>query len=65
MKIRIHIPIYGVPVSFLGKYNPNQFEIVGLDRYVEGNVFPNKRMFVNGKEMYARILIRHKRYKKK
>lgn len=35
-----------------------QFEIVGLDRYIDGNKFPNKRMFINGKEQYARILIK-------
>lgn len=27
----------GVPITFLDKYNPNQFEIIGLDRYVEDN----------------------------
>ncbi len=51
----------GVPITFLDKYNPEQFEIVGLDRYVEGNTMPNKRMHINGKEIYARILIRHRR----
>ena len=30
MKIKIHRPIYGVPITFLDKYNPKQFEIVGL-----------------------------------
>lgn len=29
-KVRIHNPIYGVPITFLDKYNPEQFEIVGL-----------------------------------
>lgn len=48
----------GVPITFLDKYNPSQFEIIGLDRYVEGNAYPNKRMFIAGKEIYARILIR-------
>ena len=37
---------------------PIQFEIVGLDRYVDGNKYPNKRMFINGTEIYARILIK-------
>jgi len=50
----------GVPVTFLDKYNPNQFEILGLDRYIEGNTMPNKRMHIQGKEIYARILIRKK-----
>ena len=50
--------VMGVPITFLDKYCPTQFEIVGLDRYVEGNTMPNKRMHINGKEIYARILIR-------
>ena len=28
MKIRIHKPIYGVPITFLDKYCPDQFEII-------------------------------------
>ena len=30
MKIKIHNPYYGVPVTFLGDYNPEQFEIIGI-----------------------------------
>lgn len=30
MKIRIHNLVYGVPITFLNKYRPEQFEIVGL-----------------------------------
>ena len=52
--------VMGVPVSFLDKYCPEQFEILGLDRYIAGNTMPNKRMHINGKEIYARILIRKK-----
>ena len=29
--------IMGVPITFLDKYNANQFEIIGLDRYVDDN----------------------------
>ena len=54
--------VMGVPISFLDKYCPEQFEIIGLDRYVEGNRYPNKRMFINNKEIYARILIRKRQY---
>ena len=50
----------GVPITFLDKYNPEQFEILGLDRYVNGNRTPNKRMQLNGKELYARIIIKSK-----
>lgn len=50
--------VMGVPITFLGKHNPNQFEIVGLDRYVEDNPNYGRRFHLNGKETYARILIR-------
>jgi len=52
--------IIGVPITFLDKYNPSQFEIVGLDRYVEDNPKYGHRFTINGKETYARILIRRR-----
>jgi hypothetical protein len=30
MKIRIHKPIYGVPITYFGQHCPDQFEIIGL-----------------------------------
>lgn len=39
---------------------PAQFEIVGLDRYVEDNPRYGHRFHINGKETYARILIRRR-----
>ncbi len=53
--------LMGVPITFLDKYNPEQFEIVGLDRYVEDNPNYGHRFSINGKEKYARILIRRKK----
>ena len=50
----------GVPITFLGKYCPAQFEIIGLDRYVEDNPNYGKRFTINGIETYARILIKRK-----
>ena len=50
----------GVPITFMDKYNPDQFEIVGLDRYVEDNPHYGHRFTINGKETYARIIIRRK-----
>lgn len=51
----------GVPITFLDKYNPDQFEIVGMDRPImtelSGKV---SRFWMNGKEKYARIVIRQK-----
>lgn len=50
--------VMGVPITFLDKYCPNQFEIVGLDRYVEDNPHYGHRFTICGKETYARILIK-------
>lgn len=50
--------IMGVPITFLDKHNPKQFEIVakmtttGIDEFNFG--YP----YINGKKTYARILIR-------
>jgi hypothetical protein len=61
----------GVPISFLDKYSPEQFEIVGSDYEVkEGKlpviVNPNwqgklDRGYINGNRIYSRILIRRKK----
>ena len=47
----------GVPITFLDKFNPEQFEILGIDRYIDGNSTPNKRFTINGSEIYARVVI--------
>ena len=52
----------GVPISFLDKYNPEQFEILGMDRpLIKKLTGKQSRFWLNGKENYARILIRHKK----
>ena len=47
--------VMGVPITFLDKYNPEQFEIV---KFRKGN--DEKDLSVNGKCPYFRILIRKK-----
>lgn len=51
----------GVPITFLDKYNPGQFEIIGIDRYVKDNPNFGKRFKIQGREIYARIIIKNKR----
>ena len=34
-RVKIHHPVMGVPITFLDKYNPEEFEIVELSRYLE------------------------------
>ena len=41
MKVRVKNPIWGVPITFLNKYNPTQFEIIALGNSRE-NFTPNK-----------------------
>lgn len=63
--------IMGVPITFLDRYNPEQFEIVGSDYEVKEGLLPEiinpswkgkiDRGYVNGKRMYARLLIKNKK----
>lgn len=51
--------VMGVPITFLDKHNPQQFDIIGIDMYVENGT--GKRFHINGKTLYARLLIRKKK----
>lgn len=57
----------GVPITFLDKYNPEQFEIFGIMNTGEENSgiryenTPHGRPIVKGKELYLRILIKRKK----
>lgn len=50
--------IMGVPITFLSQYSPEQFEMLGVDRYIADNPKYGHRFTISGKETYARILIR-------
>lgn len=52
--------VMGVPISFLDKYCPEQFKILGIDRYIEDNPIPGKRFTIDDQEVYARILIKRR-----
>lgn len=55
--------VMGVPISFMDKYNPDQFEILGSNRGVDqdlGGVY-GKGSYIDGKETYKRIFIKHKK----
>lgn len=61
--------IMGVPITFLDKYNPQQFEIIGADyqvksgelAYIKQENWNGKtdRAYINGKRLYSRIFIKH------
>ena len=59
----------GVPITFLDKYNPEQFEIISSNDYRINETIPfkehglikDKDGAINGKPTYARILIKNKK----
>ena len=61
--------VMGVPISFLDKYNPDQFEIVSSNDYrlndsipyKEHGLIKDKDGVINGKPTYVRVLIKHKK----
>ena len=58
--------VMGVPISFLDKYNPDQFEIVSWSRHNDQGMDEGywkggkSDATINGKEVYRRILIKKK-----
>ncbi len=63
--------IMGVPISFLNKYSPEQFEIIGTDFEIKDGLHDKliitnwngklDRGYIRGKRMYSRLLIRHRK----
>lgn len=53
--------IIGVPITFLSKYNPEQFELIGQMVTTKVDEFNFGYPYINGKKIYARILIRNKK----
>ena len=58
----------GVPISYLGVHNPDQFEIVGYIANNDSTLSLRKSNkasytapFIDGRRLYARIIIRHRR----
>ena len=56
--------VMGVPITFLDKYNPDQFEIVGQMATTKIDEFNFGYPYIQGKKKYARILIRNKQVQK-
>lgn len=51
----------GVPITFLSKYNPDQFELIGQMVTTKVDELNHGYPYINGKKIYARILIRNKK----
>ena len=51
--------LMGVPITFLDKYSPSQFQIIGTARELtEKENGKQSQFFLNGKELYTRIVIK-------
>ena len=57
--------VMGVPITFLDKYNPDQFEIIGAsdngvvdENYKLPHFKKHNEPYVNGKKVYKRIFIK-------
>lgn len=52
--------LMGVPISFLERYSPEQFEIVGDARDGSDSVFDLFKPFVGGKKTFTRLIVRRR-----
>lgn len=52
--------VMGVPITFLDKYNPKQFDLIGSNRGIgqDPNGIYGRGSFLNGKETFKRLFIR-------
>jgi len=55
--------VMGVPITFLDKYSPEQFELLGSNRGVDQDPSGSygRGSYINSKETFKRIFIRHKK----
>ena len=51
----------GVPVTFLDKYNPNQFEIIASMTTTKKDEYNYGYPYVSGNKLYARIIIKRRK----
>jgi len=57
-----HKGAMGVPISFLDKYNPEQFEILGMDDHrLQYPKWRGRGPDLDGKPVYRRVIIRHRK----
>jgi hypothetical protein len=58
-----YIGVMGVPITFMGKYNPEQFEVLGIANSARWISYECLTI-IQGKKIYNRILIRNKKLQK-
>lgn len=52
--------VMGVPITFLDKYNPEQFEIIGEANHGSDNEYDLFKPTLGGKDVFKRLLIKNK-----
>ncbi len=52
--------LMGVPITFLGKYNPDEFEIIGEANHGSDNQYDLFKPKINGKEKFKRLIIKRR-----
>lgn len=54
--------VIGVPINFLDKYSPSQFEILGSNRGInqDENGYYGRSSYIDGQETFKRIFVRRK-----
>lgn len=50
--------VMGVPITFIDKYNPEQFEILSCSAFSDPEFFGCGALYVNGCKTYARVLVK-------
>lgn len=57
-----HDGVMGVPISFLDKYSPEQFEILGSNRGIDQDPtgYFGRSTYLSGKETFKRLFITHR-----
>ena len=53
--------VMGVPITFLDKYNPEQFTIISDSRFHDGQDFSDDINVINGRTLYRRLLIKRRK----
>lgn len=52
--------VMGVPITFMDRYNPNQFEIIGELNHGCDSIYDLGKPIINGVEKFPRLLVRKK-----
>ena len=60
-----YMGLMGVPITFMDKYNPEQFDILGRMSTTKVDEFNFGYPYISGKKLYARIIIKRKGRQKK